>query len=307
MESEKSVEITAPSADEAVIIGLTRMGVTRDEVHIEILDEGSRGFLGLGTRVARVRLTRVPAAVEKVSSGEDTTVEETSVAESTVTPDRSTEKAHPQTAVTVSKPKSEQPIVNQVIEKSKVETVVNEPSSDSESGTEGLLPKSYGDVNLKDLDSKAVEKATLGVAEHLFDGLRVSVSLAWRQEDRPTLWVAVRGRDANMLVGPRAQTLSSVQYLFRTLVHRFADGDYNLVVDADGYRTRRRRSLETLAQKKADQAVSSGRTIRLRPMPAHERRVIHMVLRQDKRVQTESIGRGRSRAITVIPVKKASG
>jgi spoIIIJ-associated protein len=55
---EDSMEITAPSVDEAIILGLTRMAVTRDDVVIETLDEGSRGFLGLGARQARVRLTR---------------------------------------------------------------------------------------------------------------------------------------------------------------------------------------------------------------------------------------------------------
>ncbi|MFZ5501379.1 MAG: Jag N-terminal domain-containing protein, partial [Candidatus Micrarchaeota archaeon] len=60
MNSEESMEVSAPSVDEAIIIGLTRLGVTRDEVEIHVLDEGSRGFFGIGSREAVVRLTRRP-------------------------------------------------------------------------------------------------------------------------------------------------------------------------------------------------------------------------------------------------------
>ena len=149
-----------------------------------------------------------------------------------------------------------------------------------------------------------MEKTALEVAENLFAGFNIQCSVSWEQEDRPALWISLRGKDADVMVGPRAQTLDSIQYLFRTLLHRMAEGDYNVVLDADGYRKRRRRSLEALARKMADQAVKSGRTVRMKPMPAHERRVIHMILRKDQRVKTESTGKGHERAITIMPVKK---
>jgi spoIIIJ-associated protein len=79
------------------------------------------------------------------------------------------------------------------------------------------------------------------------------------------------------------------------------DGDYNLVVDADAYRKRRRRSLEDLAKRQAKKAIETGKTVRMRSMPAHERRIVHITLRRDDRVTTESVGRGRSRSVTIIP------
>lgn len=154
------------------------------------------------------------------------------------------------------------------------------------------------------LDRALVEKTALEVAENLFAGFNIQCAVSWEQEDRPALWISLRGKDADVMVGPRAQTLDSVQYLFRTLLHRMTEGDYNVVLDAGGYRKRRQRSLESLARKMADQAVKSGRIVRMKPMPAHERRVIHMVLRKDKRVKTESAGKGHERAITIMPIQK---
>ncbi len=140
---------------------------------------------------------------------------------------------------------------------------------------------------------------------HMLPGMDVTATVEWIDEDRPTLWVSLSGKDADALVGPRARNLHSVQYLFRALIYHRLDGDYNVVVDADGYRRRRRRSIESMAQAKADQAVEEGQTVRLRPMPAHERRIIHIVLRDDDRVSTESVGNGRDRAVTIIPVSKS--
>jgi spoIIIJ-associated protein len=151
-----------------------------------------------------------------------------------------------------------------------------------------------------------LDRARLGsiardIASHLLPNLEVEAAIEWVDEDRPTMWISLEGKDADSLVGPRARNLHAVQYLFRSLIYHELDGEYNVVVDADGYRKRRRRSIESLAEEKAARALELGRTVRLRPMPAHERRIVHITLRKDDRVSTESVGRGRDRAVTIIP------
>jgi spoIIIJ-associated protein len=163
------------------------------------------------------------------------------------------------------------------------------------------MPEMVGGVNRDELETVALD-----VAAGLLQDLDVEVNLEWLHEDRPTLWVAVEGKDAKALVGSRARTLHSLQYLFRALIYHRLDGDYNLVVDANAYRKRRRRSLETLAKRQAEKAVETGETVRLRAMPAHERRIVHITLRDDDRVTTESVGRGRNRSVTVIPQRPIS-
>lgn len=333
---EDAMEITAPSVDEAIILGLTRMGVTREEVSIEILSESSRGFLGLGARPAQVRLTRRPADLVKAPPAPpaEPTPAPPPPAEPPSAPATPAPTAKPSAPPAKPIPMQQEPekandnvdLDEELIDdldadeetdngeeegvESIAETVEEEPAP-ATAATEAKprsrrAPRAEKPVRLpENLDQQAIEAVAAEVAEHLFAGLRVKTVLGWRQEERVTLWISLRGRDADMLVGPRAQTLNHVQYLFRTLLHHRIEGDYNVVIDADGYRKRRRDSLESLARKKAEQAVSSGRTIRLRPMPPNDRRVIHMVLRQDQRVQTESVGNGENRAITIIPIRKA--
>jgi len=296
MAPEESVVVTALSVDEAIILGLTRLMVTRDEVEIEVLDEGSRGFLGIGVRDARVQLTRRPPAVEPPSPQPEPELVVTPVHEPVVEPKPELETA---VEVAVVVPPAAKVAVAPVL------PVEPEPKLVPVQLQEKPVSRPRAERSLANLDRDLIEKTATDVAEHLFSGLNVQFSISWEQEDRPSLWISLRGKDADVLVGPRAQTLDSVQYLFRTLLHRLTDGDYNVVLDADGYRKRRRRSLESLARKMADRAVQSGRTVRMRPMPAHERRVIHMILRKDKRVKTESVGKGHDRAITVMPDKKA--
>lgn len=301
-ESTAVMVVTASSVDEAIILGLTRLVATRDEVDIEVLDEGSRGFLGIGMREARVQVTRRAQTVTPVAPQPEP--------EPAIPAPQPAAPPEPAPAPVSPTPKPEPEPVVQAAMPAEETVAATEPAAPAKSTPApkltpvALQEKPRAGRPSGALDRALVEKTALEVAENLFAGFNIQCSVSWEQEDRPALWISLRGKDADVMVGPRAQTLDSIQYLFRTLLHRMTEGDYNVVLDADGYRKRRRRSLEALARKMADQAVKSGRTVRMKPMPAHERRVIHMILRKDKRVKTESAGKGHERAITIMPVKK---
>ncbi len=308
--STTEVVVAASSVDEAIILGLTRLVATRDEVDVEILDEGSRGFLGIGARAARVRVTRrAQAAPSAVAHPEPTPA----IPEPKPVPVISELRPvtpKPTPAPVSPAPEPEPETVVQAAQPVEVSVAESKPVAPAKPApTPKLTPVELQEKPRTErpsgaLDRALVERTALEVAENLFAGFSIQCSVSWEQEDRPALWISLRGKDADVMVGPHAQTLDSVQYLFRTLLHRMMEGDYNVVLDADGYRKRRQRSLESLARKMADQAVKSGRNVRMKPMPAHERRVIHMILRKDKRVKTESSGKGHERAITIIPNKK---
>ena len=318
MSSEESTtvaEITAASVDEAIILGLTRLVATRDEVDIEVLDEGSRGFLGIGVREARVRITRraqeatavVPQPEPKPSIPEPEPAISPKPQPALGIPESEPAKPEPKPAPASPIPEPEPEMPAKASPPAEEATTAPEPAAPVKPAPEPKptpvepQKKSRSERPSDTLDRALVEKKALEIAENLFAGFNIQYSVSWEQEDRPALWISLRGKDADVMVGPRAQTLDSIQYLFRTLLHRTMEGNYNVVIDADGYRKRRRRSLESLARKMADKAVKSGRTVRMKPMPAHERRVIHIILRKDKRVKTESTGRGRGRAITIVP------
>jgi spoIIIJ-associated protein len=306
MSSEDSVVVSAPSVDEAISLGLIKLTALRDEVDIEVLDEGSRGFLGLGAREARVRV-RLLTDEERQSmesapseSPEDTVESEPESEPSDLAPAAQMEE-DPQPRVSSERaevapkaPPSQTPERSEpVSQSSPEETGQPDPAEPAQAPA---MPEVVGGVKRSELEAVVQD-----VAAGLLQDLDVDVTLEWLQEDRPTLWVAIDGKDASALVGSRSRTLHSLQYLFRALTYHRLDGDYNLVVDADAYRKRRRRSLEDLAKRQAKKAIETGKTVRMRSMPAHERRIVHITLRRDDRVTTESVGRGRSRSVTIIP------
>ncbi len=120
-------------------------------------------------------------------------------------------------------------------------------------------------------------------------------------EEPPTIYVDILGNDLGMLIGRRGDHLSQLQYLVNLLSSKHLEEWTRVIVDVEAYRTRREESLMALAERVARQVSRSGRSIQLEPMPANERRVVHMVLRQNPEVLTESSGEGIERRITVLP------
>ena len=117
----------------------------------------------------------------------------------------------------------------------------------------------------------------------------------------PPVVLNITGEDLGILIGRRGDTLRSLQYLVRLMVSHRLKHWTNLVVDVENYVVRRRRTLESLAQRVAEQVARSGRTQALEPMSPYERRVIHMALRKHPDVTTQSVGEGERRKVTVIP------
>jgi spoIIIJ-associated protein len=111
----------------------------------------------------------------------------------------------------------------------------------------------------------------------------------------------VAGDDLGGLIGRRGETLRDVQFLTCLMVSRELQHWPNLMVDVEHYRARRERTLTALAQRMADQVRKSGESVALEPMPANERRIVHLALRDDADVFTESIGQGERRKVTIFP------
>lgn len=124
------------------------------------------------------------------------------------------------------------------------------------------------------------------------------------EEGPPTLGVNVLGGDLGMLIGRRGDHLAQVQYLVNLLVNRRLGRWVRVTVDIEGYKRRRAESLVGLAERVARQVARSGRPIQLEPMPANERRIIHIALRNDPEVMTESSGEGEFRRVAIQPRAK---
>lgn len=150
-------------------------------------------------------------------------------------------------------------------------------------------------------DAAAVAQELL---EELLDRMDVAASVVYRggtgDEESPIL-LDVIGRDLGILIGRRGETLASLQFLLNVMVGKRLGSWVRVLIDVEGYRARREESLRSLANRVAERVRRSGQPFALEPMPANERRIVHLALQDNPYVTTESSGYGEDRRVTIIP------
>lgn len=265
----KTIEIRGKNVETAIEQGLAELGLRRDEVEVEVLNPGSRGVLGIGSEDALVRLTRRPrplapekAAAEHIRAAAPKTV--------------AVARKEKPTPITAPEPKAPP---------TPPETAAEEVSSESEEEGAPLAHELLSDL-LKHLGVDADVQARYAEAA---------------EGEEPPLLLDVVGKDLGILIGRRGDTLAALQFLTRLMFNRHTRRWVNLVVDVEGYKARRERTLRELSLRMAERAVATGRVVALEAMPASERRIVHMALRDYPDVTTQSVGEGESRKVTIIP------
>jgi spoIIIJ-associated protein len=129
---------------------------------------------------------------------------------------------------------------------------------------------------------------------------RYGADLVEADEAAP-LVLDVTGGDLGILIGRQSETLQALQFMVRTMVSKETGEWQPIVVDVESYRARRRQSLRRLAEKMAERVVATHKKVVLEAMPAHERRIIHITLRDHPAVTTKSVGSDDNRKVTIIP------
>lgn len=119
--------------------------------------------------------------------------------------------------------------------------------------------------------------------------------------DEGELILDITGDDLAVLIGRHGRTLDSIQFLVSSIVRRKLGYRYPVVIDVEGYKSRQRQKIESIAKSAANRAVSQEKEVPLRPMTPYERRIVHIALRDDDRVETESEGEGQNRHVVIIP------
>jgi spoIIIJ-associated protein len=231
----KSIEISARTVAEAVELALAQLGRDRDEVAIEVLDNGSAG----------------DEALVRVS-------------------------------------------------------VVDEDEGDDFADYEAPLPSPAGDDDVSMIARRCLEGLLERMDIHGYVSAVGSTSLDAHGEPEETITLHVEGADeeaTGLLIGRRGETLRSLQFIVNLMVSRQVQRWPQVVVDVGNYRQRRQESLEGLARRMAERVRQGGRPLTLEPMAAYERRVVHMALRGDPTVYTESTGEGENRKVTIYPAK----
>lgn len=120
--------------------------------------------------------------------------------------------------------------------------------------------------------------------------------------DEGELILDISGDDMAVLIGRHGKTLDALQFIVSMITIRTIGFRYPVVVDVEGYKNRQRQKLESIAHSSANRAVSQHRKVGLRPMTPYERRIIHIALRDDDRVETVSEGEGSARHVVIVPL-----
>ncbi|MBW5448802.1 KH domain-containing protein [Cohnella sp. CFH 77786] len=173
-------------------------------------------------------------------------------------------------------------------------TVLEQPSK----GLFGLIGAKEARVELELLPD-GVEEAALFLRE-VADAMGLSVSVE-REDDADSIRLNVKGSDLGLLIGRRGQTLDSLQYLVNIVANRHSDRHLRIVLDAEQFRERRRRTLEALSEKMAVRVIRTRKEIVLEPMTSQERKIIHARLQGHPEIRTYSQGDEPNRRIVIAP------
>ncbi len=146
------------------------------------------------------------------------------------------------------------------------------------------------------LASQAIE-AVNRVLSHLGVSALTTIRTPGDEEVGPT--IDIDGEDSGLLIGKRGETLNAFQFVVNLVLNQTSRGHPVVLIDVEQYKERRSQALQTLASRVAERVVTSGRPVTLEPMPASERRIIHMALANHHYVTTESTGEGQNRKVTV--------
>mgnify|MGYP002518662555 CR=1 FL=1 len=256
---EKYLEVTGKNEDAAIEKGLKQLGLSRDDVSVEVLERAKTGFLGIGSSPAKVKLT-YQAPDEPV------------VEEKVELPAPAVEAAAP--AEPQAKVKAE-PAQETSVPAAPAEQAQAKPASGEK--------------------AEQIERFLTGLMEHLDNDAKPVIT----QGEDGSFHVELVGSNLGALIGRRGETLDAIQQLTNYSVNRGQNKRVRIHLDAENYRAKREETLERLARKTAGKALKYHRNMTLEPMNAYERHVIHAALQDYEGVTTYSTGSEPNRRVVV--------
>lgn len=251
--------------EEAVRLALLDLKCSRDEVEVTVLEEPTKGFLGIGAKLAKVRVEKIKPAVEEKK------------------PEPKAEKKEPKHKERKSKEKKTHEKKSQ---ESKEDKNVN------------LALDDVDEDSLKDVE----DHEALTFLKDITDKMGLNLNFNAKAGDG-IVYLEMNGQDSRTVIGKRGQTLDAIQYLTSLVVNKDKDKYVKVVVDAENYRAKRQKTLEQLANRLAAKVVKSKKYVRLEPMNPYERKVIHATLQKNPNITTRSEGEEPYRRV-IIELKK---
>ena len=172
---------------------------------------------------------------------------------------------------------------------------------EAEDDEDDSQPEAERTISDEELD--AIADTAIAALEDILKYFNLGeVTIDEYEGDEGELILDITGDDLAVLIGRHGKTLDSLQFLISSITARTVGYRYPVVVDVEGYKSRQRQKLESLAFSAARRAVSQNRSVKMRPMSPYERRIIHIALREFEGVETASEGEGSARRVVVLPV-----
>ena len=283
------ITVSAKTVDDAITEALIQLGVTSDMLEYDVIEKGSSGFLGIGSKQAVIRAWK-KKTVEKEDELEELK-EEIQEVISEVKGEEKAVKPEMKSEVKEKKPRREK--------KERKEKREKEAAEVKEVKETKPVQESKKLAKVQDETIAACEKFLTDVL-HAMD---MEVKISSRIDEEGALEIVMDGKNMGILIGKRGQTLDSLQYLTNRVANKTQDGYVRVKLDTEDYRRRRKETLENLAKNIAYKVKRTKKPVALGPMNPYERRIIHSALQADRYVTTHSEGEEPYRRVVVTLIR----
>ena len=300
---EKTIITSGKTIDLAIEAALEQLGMDRDSVSVQVLQQAKAGFLGIGAQPAKVQVTyEAPDPIPEAPKVALSSASRSKPKAPAKKPEPKPEAPKPEAPKPQPKPEEAKPERKPEAPRAerKPERKPETPKAPREPKPEKkpAAPKTYAPAPAGSTEEK-IEQFLKGLLEHMDSK---AVPHCW-QDSANTYKVDLVGDDLGYLIGRRGDTLDAIQHLANYTINRDVEGHIRINVDAECYREKREESLRRYARKKAQQVLKARRRTTLEPMNAYERHVIHAALQEMDNITTHSTGTEPNRRVVIEYVR----
>ena len=296
------ITVSAKTLDDAITEASIQLGVASDQMEYDVIEKGSAGFLGIGSRQAVIRARIKKTVTEEIKAEEIKPEEIKKEFKKDFRKDRKEFVGHKERK----EHKEYKKDSKKDFKKEPKKEFVKENKTETVSAVTAAAPV-YEEK--KELHVAVVTEATQKICEKFLQEVLQAmgmgeVTLVSSIDEEGALAIEMSGDNMGILIGKRGQTLDSLQYLTNRVANKSQDGYVRVKLDTEDYRKRRKQTLENLAKNIAYKVKRSRKPISLEPMNPYERRIIHSALQADDRVSTHSEGEEPYRRVVVTPNRR---
>lgn len=304
---EDYIQFSAKTKSEAITKACIELGVSSDQLEIQVISEGSNGFFGIGSKPAVIKVRKIESVSEEEEMKEivETVKLDSFKEEAPVQEEKKTEAIKPvkkeikEPKAVSEKPRQPKPVKERAA-KEKQPREFREPKEKQvrEKTTKPVKPV---EILTDPEEIKEVENRAKVFLRDVFASMNlgeVEITSEYNTTDG-SLEVDFEGEDMGVLIGKRGQTLDSLQYLTSLVVNKGKSNYIRVKLDTEDYRKRRKETLENLARGIAYKVRKTRKPVILEPMNPYERRIIHSALQGNKFVETVSEGEEPYRHVVV--------